>query len=49
MTKKLSIRNSIAEFLIFTSQASEDTIEVRVYDENIWLTQKMIAKFFGVK
>ncbi|MBI2436870.1 MAG: virulence RhuM family protein [Candidatus Magasanikbacteria bacterium] len=48
-TKKLSIRNSTAEFLIFTSQAGEGGIEVRVEDENVWLTQKLIAKLFGVE
>ena len=47
-TKKLQIRNSTAEFLIFTSQAKEDGIEVRVEDENVWLTQKLIAKLFDV-
>jgi hypothetical protein len=47
--KHLTIRNSTAEFLIFTSQAGEDGIEVRVQDENIWLTQKLIAKLFDVK
>ncbi len=45
---KLIIRNSTAEFLIFTSQAGEDGIEVRVAEENVWLTQKLIAKLFGV-
>ncbi len=48
MTKKLTIRNSAAEFLIFTSQAGEDGIEVRVQDENVWLTQKLIARLFDV-
>jgi hypothetical protein len=47
--KKLQIRNSTAEFLIFTKQAGEDTIEVRVQDENVWLTQKLIAKLFDVQ
>ena len=47
-SKKLTIRNSTAEFLIFTSQANEDGIEVRVEDENVWLTQKLIAKLFDV-
>jgi hypothetical protein len=47
--KNLIIRNSTAEFLIFTSQAGEDGIEVRVQDENIWLTQKLIAKLFEVE
>jgi hypothetical protein len=40
------IRNSTAEFLIFTSQAGENSIEVRVEDETIWLTQKLIAELF---
>jgi hypothetical protein len=47
--KKLIIRNSTAEFLIFNSQKGEDGIQVRVEDENVWLTQKLIAKLFGVK
>lgn len=47
--KQLIIRNSTAEFLIFTSQAGEDGIEVRVQDENVWLTQKLIAKLFDVQ
>ena len=44
--KKL-IRNSTAESLIFTTQADEGSIEVRVENETIWLTQKPIAKLFG--
>ena len=46
---KLVIRNSTAEFLIFTTQSGKDTIEVRFENENIWLTQKLIAKLFGVE
>ncbi|MBL7057994.1 virulence RhuM family protein [Patescibacteria group bacterium] len=46
--KKAIIRNSTAEFLVFTSQAGEDGIEVRIEDENVWLTQKLIAKLFDV-
>ncbi len=41
------IRNSTAEFLIFTSQAGEDSIEVRVEEDTVWLTQKLIAELFG--
>jgi len=44
--KKLQIRNSTAEFLIFTKQAGESTIEVRVEDETVWLTQKLIGVLF---
>lgn len=40
------IRNSTAEFLIFTSQNKEDSIEVKVFEETVWLTQTMIAQLF---
>lgn len=48
MNKNLTIRNSTAEFLIFTTANGQDTIEVKVEDETVWLTQKLIAKFFDV-
>jgi len=44
--KKLQIRNSTAEFLIFTSQAGDNGIEVRFQNETIWLSQKMMAVLF---
>lgn len=47
MKENLNIRNSTAEFLIFTSQNEKNSIEVKIYDENIWLTQKFIAELFG--
>lgn len=46
--KKLQIRDSTAEFLIFTRQAGEDGIEVRVEEETVWLTQKLMAALFEV-
>ncbi|MFH1439528.1 MAG: virulence RhuM family protein [Candidatus Woesearchaeota archaeon] len=48
VNKGLIIRNSTAEFLIFQSQANEDSIEVKFMDGTIWLSQKMIAKLFDV-
>ena len=47
MSNKL-IRNSTAEFLIFTGQSGEQSIEARYEDESIWLTQKLMAELFGV-
>lgn len=44
----LTIRNSTAEFLIFTQQAGEESIEVRFEGETIWLTQKLMAALFNV-
>jgi len=46
--KKLQIRNSTAEFLVFTRQAGEAGIEVRVAEETVWLTQKLIGVLFEV-
>ena len=46
--KKLRIRNSTAEFLVFTAQAGEKGIEVRVEDETVWLTQKLLGALFDV-
>ena len=46
--KKLSIRSSTAEFLIFEKQVGADSIEVRYEDETLWLTQKMMSNLFDV-
>ena len=43
----LQIRNSTAEFLIFTKQNKEKTIEVIVDEESVWLSQKLMAELFG--
>lgn len=45
---KLQIRNSTAEFLIFTAQSGEQSIGVRYEDESVWLSQKMLAALFQV-
>lgn len=49
MNKELSIRSSAAEFLIFETQAKEDSVEVRYEDNTLWLTQKMMAQLFSVE
>lgn len=46
--QSLMIRNSTAEFLIFTAQAGDQSIEARYQDETIWLTQKLMATLFNV-
>jgi len=43
---KLQIRNSTAEFLIFTKQTNAEGIEVRVQDGTIWLSQRLMALLF---
>lgn len=44
--KSFKIRNSTAEFLMFTADSGSDSIEVMVADENVWLTQDMIATLY---
>lgn len=44
------IRSSAAEYLTFVASTGEDknSIEMRYEDENIWLTQKMMAALYDV-
>ena len=46
--RKLQIRNSTVDFLVFTKDVGEDGIEVRVQNHDVWLTQKAIARLFDV-
>lgn len=53
LTKKkneISIRSSAAEYLTYVASIGEqeDSIEMRYEDENIWLTQKMMATLYDV-
>jgi len=45
-----SVRSSAAEYLTFIAAGggSEAAVEMRYEDENIWLTQKLIAELYGV-
>jgi len=47
---EITIRSSAAEYLTYVAAIGddEDSIEVRYEDENIWLTQKMLATVYGV-
>ena len=48
MSKELQIRNSTVDFLVFTRDAGEGGIEVRVQNGDVWLTQKAISQLFDV-
>ena len=53
MAKKkaeITIRSSAAEYLTYVASVGDqqDSIEMRYEDENIWLTQKMIATLYDV-
>lgn len=46
----ITIRSSAAEYLTFVASTgdSAESIEMRYEDENIWLTQKMMAELYNV-
>ena len=46
--KNKLIRNSTAEFLTFTSQSGENSIETRYEDDTVWLSQKLMGELFEV-
>ena len=47
---EITIRSSAAEYLIYVASVGDqqDSIEMRYEDENIWLTQKMMATLYDV-
>lgn len=45
---KANIRNSTVDFLVFTKDSGADSIEVRVQEGDVWLTQKAIAELFDI-
>lgn len=48
--KEVTIRSSAAEYLTYVASVgdSAESIEMRYEDENIWLTQKMLAALYDV-
>ena len=50
-TKEITIRSSAAEYLTFIAATGDDknSVDVRYEDENIWITQKMLAVLYEVE
>ena len=49
--QEITIRSSAAEYLTFMSSIGDqpDSVELRYQDENIWLTQRLMAELYGVE
>lgn len=43
-----NIRNSTVDFLVFTKDSGAGSIEVRVQDGDVWLTQKAMGELFDI-
>ena len=50
-TNDIAIRSSAAEYLTYIAATGDDSqsFEMRYEDENIWLTQKMLAVLYDVE
>lgn len=48
--KEITVRSSAAEYLTYVASVGDEanSIEMRYEDENIWLTQKMLATLYDV-
>ena len=49
--KEITIRSSVAEYLTYVAATGDNSlsIEMRYEEENIWLTQKMLAVLYDVE
>lgn len=49
--EQVTVRSSAAEYLNYVASVGDDEqqIEIRYEDENIWLTQKLMAMLYGVE
>ena len=50
-SKEITLRSSAAEYLTFVSTVGDqpESVELRYQDENIWLTQRLMAELYGVE
>ncbi len=49
MTKELTPKDEVTEFLIYSSPDGKVKVEAFLHDENIWLTQKRMSELFNVQ
>jgi len=46
--KKLTLKDELTEFLLYTTPNAEIKVETYLHDESLWLPQKRMAELFGV-
>ncbi len=49
MTKELTVKDELTEFLLYTAPNGDVKVEIFLHDETVWLTQDKIALLFGVQ
>ena len=48
MTKEITLKGELTDFLLYTSPSVDIRVEAFLHDKNIWLTQKRMAELFNV-
>jgi len=46
---KLTIKDELTEFLLYTTNTSDVKVEIFMHNETVWLPQKRMAELFGVQ
>ena len=49
INNKLTIKDELTEFLLYTTKESDVKIEIFMHNETVWLPQKRMAELFGVQ
>ena len=49
MTKKITIKNELTDFLLYTTPNQEVRVEIFFRNESVWLSQERMAQLFGVQ
>ena len=47
--QKLTLKDELTEFLLYTTKESEVKVEIFMHNETVWLPQKRMAELFGVQ
>ena len=48
-SKTASIRNNTSDFLVFSLENDNNSIEVRIENKTVWLTQQAISMLYGIE
>ena len=46
--KEITERDQLSEFLLYTTPNGDVKVEIIIFNETVWLTQKRMAELFGV-
>ncbi|MDR1584443.1 MAG: virulence RhuM family protein, partial [Prevotellaceae bacterium] len=46
--KRLSIKNSVIQFLAFVSERGDDTVDIAFQNGDLWASEKVMATLYGI-